>query len=55
MIAIKKDNIKTQDTTVLQTEDDVNNVRLFDHDVKLSPIFRNIQMYYLFNLQPTTQ
>lgn len=42
MIAIKKDNIKTQDTTILQTEDDVNNVRLFDHDVKLSPIFRNI-------------
>ena len=34
MIAIKKDNIKTKDITILQTEDDINNVRLFDHDVE---------------------
>ena len=43
MIAIKKDSIKTKDITILQTEDDINNVRLFDHDVRMSPIFRNIE------------
>ena len=43
MIAIKTNNEQLEDTTTITQEvNDIDNIKLFDHDVKLSPIFRLI-------------